>query len=80
MIWGQDDTGAEWFLRDDNIGAKGAIYTGVVNDDMIQNAIPIATNTILIIFYLRSGLLWGIPRVGPGTSHSYTTTEDVIKY
>jgi len=69
VIWGQDDTGAEWFLRDDNTGAKGAIYTGAVNDDMIQNAIPIATNTILIIFYLRLGLLWGIP---PGWSRDFT--------
>ena len=38
------------FLRDDNTGAYGAIYTGGVNDDITQNAIPIATNTILIIF------------------------------
>ncbi len=41
------------FLRDDNTGAKAAIYTGGVNDDITQNAIPIATNTILIILCLH---------------------------
>jgi hypothetical protein len=60
------------FLRDDN---TGSIYTGGVSDDIIQNAIPIATNTILIIFLSPFGSAWGTPRDGPGTSHSYTTRE-----
>ncbi len=47
----------------------GAIYNGGVNDDIIQNAIPIATNTILIISYLRSGLFVGNT---PGWSRDFT--------
>lgn len=64
-------------LRDDNTGENGTAYTGAVNDDIIQNAMPIPTSTILIIFLiLRFRVcLWGIPRDGPGTSHSYTTRE-----
>jgi hypothetical protein len=58
------------FLRDDNTGAYGAVYTGGVNDDITQNAIPIATNTILIISYLH---LFGL-RLGstPGWSRDFT--------
>ena len=48
---------------------KDSTYTGAVNDDMIQNTIPIATNTILIILYLRSGLFVGIT---PGWSRDFT--------
>jgi hypothetical protein len=50
-------------LRDDN---TGPIYTGGVNDDMIQNAIPIATNTILIIFYLHLVCYGEYPGMVPG--------------
>ena len=49
IFWRGDVTGAKWFLRDDNTGAIGATYSAGVSDDIIQNAIPIATNTILII-------------------------------
>ena len=56
------------FLPDDNTGVSGAFYTGGVNDDITQNAIPITTNTILIISCLLSlDLLVGIaPGLVPG--------------
>jgi hypothetical protein len=46
---------------------KVTAYTGGVNDDITQNAIPIATNTILIILLSPFGSFCGeYPGLVPG--------------
>jgi hypothetical protein len=48
----------------------GTAYTGGVSVDMIQNAMPIATSTTLIILSLRS--FWSSMGNTPGWSRDFT--------
>jgi hypothetical protein len=71
----------KWFLRNDTTSANWYRYTGGVSVDIIQNAMPIATSTTLIILSLRPFLVFygEYPGSVPGL-HTYTIAEYVINY
>ena len=55
---------------------KVIAYMGAVNDDIIQNPIPIATNTILIISCLPGSFCGEYPGMVPGL-HTHILHPDM---